>query len=144
MAEFLNQWLDESNELTAHTSGTTGKPKPISLNKEKMKLSARTTGEFLILDQIQLHFCVCLVFWSKMMVVRALVLGWDLHWLLTKDALTKYDAHYDLVALVPHQLAHCYRALDKVKTLLVGGGICPNPLKKSFNSHRQKPLRPTA
>ena len=135
LAEFLNQWLDESNELTAHTSGTTGKPKPISLNKEKMKLSARTTGEFFNLGPNSTALlCLPLSFIAgKMMVVRALVLGWDLHVVApTKDALTKYDAHYDLVALVPHQLAHCYRALDKVETLLVGGGVLPQSLEEKL------------
>ena len=71
------------------------------------------------------------------MVVRALVLGWDLHVVApTNDALTQYDSTYDFVALVPHQLAFSYRALDKVKVLIVGGWVLPAQLEEKLQHSR--------
>ncbi len=54
------------------------------------------------------------------MLVRALVLGWDLHAVAPgRDALTEYDNNYDFVAMVPYQLHHAIDALDKVKKMIV-------------------------
>ena len=132
LAEFLTQWLSPESSIVTYTSGTTGQPKKCILSKENMRLSARTTGAFFEV-QSKAHALLCLplsFIAGKMMVVRALVLGWDLHVVPpTKDALTQYDTHYDFVALVPHQLAHSYRALNKVKTLIVGGGVLPSYLE---------------
>ena len=56
------------------------------------------------------------------MLVRAMVLGWDLHVVAPeKDALTQYDNPYDFVALVPYQLEYSLDALEKVRKLIVGG-----------------------
>jgi O-succinylbenzoic acid--CoA ligase len=132
LAEFLTQWLSPEPNIVTYTSGTTGQPKICILSKENMRLSARNTGAFFEV-QSKAHALLCLplsFIAGKMMVVRALVLGWDLHLVPpTKDALTQYDTHYDFVALVPHQLAHSYRALNKVKTLIVGGGVLPRYLE---------------
>ena len=53
-AAFLSQWLDESNTLTLHTSGTTGVPKEISVKKEHMIHSAQLTEAFLHLQEVDL------------------------------------------------------------------------------------------
>lgn len=135
LADFLVDWLNEGPQVISYTSGTTGTPKKCLLSKEKMRISAQTTGAFFDLGPgTEALLCLPLSFIAgKMMVVRALVLGWDLHVVApTKDALTQYDAHYDFVALVPHQLAYSYRALDKVKTLIVGGGVLPSQLEEKL------------
>lgn len=135
LADFLKDWLALDPFVVSYTSGTTGAPKRCLLNKEKMRLSAQTTGEFFQVGPgSNALLCLPLSFIAgKMMVVRALVLGWDLHVVApTKDALTQYDSHYDFVALVPHQLAFSYRAIDKVKTLIVGGGVLPAHLEEKL------------
>jgi O-succinylbenzoic acid--CoA ligase len=58
-----------------------------------------------------------------MMVVRALVLGLDLY--LTKPSknpLKTIDTSFDFVAFTPYQLDHSLNQLNKIKTLIVGGG----------------------
>lgn len=135
LAEFMADWLSSKPEIESYTSGTTGTPKKCLLDKQKMRLSAQTTAAFFGLEPgINALLCLPLSFIAgKMMVVRALVSGWDLHVVApTKDALTQYDTAYDFVALVPHQLAYSYRALDKVKILIVGGGVLPNHLEEKL------------
>ncbi len=135
LAEFLTQWLSPESNIVSYTSGTTGTPKKCYLSKDKMRLSAQTTGAFFDLGSgSEALLCLPLSFIAgKMMVVRSLVLGLHLHVVApTKDALTQYDSHYDFVALVPHQLAHSYRALNKVKTLIVGGGVLPLHLEEKL------------
>lgn len=135
LAEFISEWLSEEPQVISYTSGTTGTPKKCFLDKQKMRLSAETTGVFFgVGPGSDALLCLPLSFIAgKMMVVRAMVLGWSLHVVPpTKDALTQYDSSYDFVALVPHQLAHSYRALDKVKILIVGGGVLPVPLEEKL------------
>ena len=139
LAEFLKDWLSIEPFVVSYTSGTTGAPKKCLLSKEKMRLSAQTTGDFFQIGPgANALLCLPLSFIAgKMMVVRALVLGWDLHVVApTKDALTQYDSTYDFVALVPHQLAFSYRALDKVKVLIVGGGVLPAQLEEKLQHSR--------
>ena len=141
LAEFLSQWLNPEPHVISFTSGTTGAPKKCFLSKSKMRLSAQTTGDFFGMGPgTSALLCLPLSFIAgKMMVVRALVLGWDLHVVAPiKDALTQYDSNYDFVALVPHQLAFSYRALDKVNTLIVGGGVLPEHLKKKLQQSSVK------
>ena len=139
LAEFLKDWLSIEPFVVSYTLGTTGAPKKCLLSKEKMRLSAQTTGVFFQIGPgANALLCLPLSFIAgKMMVVRALVLGLDLHVVApTKDALTQYDSTYDFVALVPHQLAFSYRALDKVKVLIVGGGVLPAQLEEKLQHSR--------
>ena len=141
LAEFISQWLSADPHIESYTSGTTGTPKKCLLSKQKMQLSAQTTGTFFDIGPgASALLCLPLSFIAgKMMVVRAMVLGWDLHLVApAKDALTQYDSKYDFVALVPHQLAHSYRALDKVNTLIVGGGVLPNHLEEKLQASAVK------
>ncbi len=43
---FILDWLDENSEITLKTSGTTGKPKDITVQKQAMVNSALATGDF--------------------------------------------------------------------------------------------------
>lgn len=44
--EFMHLWLDDSDTILCHTSGSTGAPKPIALSKDDMRTSARVTNAF--------------------------------------------------------------------------------------------------
>lgn len=72
--EFLTQWHDDSDCLLVHTSGSTGEPKPLWVQKSRMLASARTTCDFLGLHSGDTALlCLPLDFIAgKMMVVRAL------------------------------------------------------------------------
>jgi O-succinylbenzoic acid--CoA ligase len=104
---FLQQWLDDKDTVVVKTSGSTGIPKDISLFKYRMVNSAKATGVFFKLGENTTSL-LCLpsnYIAGKMMLVRAMVLGWDLHIVAPqKDALTQYDNDYDFVAMVPYQV----------------------------------------
>ncbi len=122
---FLQQWLDENDSVLVKTSGSTGNPKEIQLSKQQMINSAKATGIFFKLPE-NTTALLCLpsnYIAGKMMLVRALVLGWDLHIVAPeKDAITQYDNKYDFVAMVPYQVHHSIKSLNKIKKLIIGGG----------------------
>ena len=75
--EFLAEWHDESPTVLVHTSGSTGEPKPMWVEKRRMEASARMTCDFLGLHEGDTALlCLPLDYIAgKMMVVRALVGG---------------------------------------------------------------------
>ncbi len=126
MAKFLEEWLNFKDYVEVKTSGSTGKPKKIKLAKSQMINSAKATGAyFKVGEGTKALLCLSSDYIAgKMMLVRAMVLGWDLHVVAPeRDALVQYDNPYDFVALVPYQLYHSMEALGKVKKLIVGGGV---------------------
>lgn len=135
IGKFLRQWLDENDSVPVKTSGSTGKPKEIRLFKVNMINSAKATGIFFKLGE-NTTALLCLpanYIAGKMMLVRALTLGWDLHIVAPqKDALTQYDNDYDFVAMVPFQVHHSIKALKKVHKLIIGGGAVSAELNKKL------------
>ncbi|MCH7785208.1 MAG: AMP-binding protein [Bacteroidetes bacterium] len=132
IGNFLIQWLNEDPTVMVKTSGSTGKPKDILLNKDNMVNSANATGIFFKLaENTTALLCLPSNFIAgKMMLVRAMILGWDLHITAPeKDALTQYDNDYDFVAMVPFQVLHSIDALKKVKKLIIGGGSISKELE---------------
>ena len=97
--------------------------------------SAKATGVFFKLAE-KTTALLCLpanYIAGKMMLVRAMVLGWDLHIVAPeKDALTQYDNDYDFVAMVPYQVQHSLNALNKVHKLIIGGGSISSELNEKL------------
>ena len=75
--EFLSVWHDASDRLLVHTSGSTGEPKALRVEKRRMEASARITCSFLGLKPGDTALlCMPLDYIAgKMMVVRALTCG---------------------------------------------------------------------
>ena len=72
--EFISQWHDASDTVEVHTSGSTGEPKAMRVEKRRMLASANATSDFLGLqpgDTALLCMSVDYIA-GKMMVVRAL------------------------------------------------------------------------
>lgn len=132
VARFLEQWLSFEDHVVLTTSGSTGAPKEVHLAKQAMEHSARATGSYFKLGP-QTRALLCLsadYIAGKMMLVRAMTLGWDLHIVApAKDSLVEYDNDYDFVAMVPYQVHHSLEALDKVKKLIIGGGVVSKELE---------------
>lgn len=130
--QFLSYWFDERDFLEVQTSGSTGKPKIIQLQKEHMKNSARATGEFFKLNE-KTTALVCLsadYIAGKMMVVRALTLGWHIDVIESvANPLSKTTKVYDFSAMVPMQLQHSLSEIHRVKKLIVGGGVVSSELQ---------------
>ena len=75
LEEFLNEWNNDSDRVLVHTSGSTGEPKPMWVEKRRMEASARITCDFLGLKEGDTALlCMSLDYIAgKMMVVRSLV-----------------------------------------------------------------------
>ncbi len=135
VGSFLQQWFDGKDDIALQTSGSTGKPKNIHMKKLALINSAIATGTFFKIQEGK-SALLCLsadYIAGKMMVVRALTLGWDLHVVApTKDALVEYDNPYDFVAMVPLQVQHSLKAMNKVKKVIIGGAPISASLEKAL------------
>jgi len=132
IGNFLLDWCDADETISVNTSGSTGRPKPILLKKEYMVNSALATGEYFDLKPGN-KALLCLSaenIAGKMMLVRAMVLGLDLHCI--EPSLRPLDflsQRYDFCAMVPMQLENSLDKIDRIKTLIVGGASVSNTLK---------------
>ena len=123
--QFISDWYSPDDEMVLQTSGSTGKPKSISVKKEWMKNSAHLTGKsFGLTEGDSALLCMPMKYIAgKMMVIRALELGLDLTVVEpSSHPLKGLEATIDFVAMVPLQLENSINQLDKIKTLIVGGG----------------------
>ena len=122
--DFLLDWLDSKDYLLVKTSGTTGLPKTIKLDKKFMVNSAIMTGDFFDIHpgDKALHCLPSRYISGKMMLVRAMILGLELD-LVAPTLHPAYDdeKHYDFSAMIPLQLKNSLERLNNIKTLIVGG-----------------------
>ncbi|MCK0133482.1 AMP-binding protein [Arenibacter sp. S6351L] len=136
IGNFLLDWLDDSDSLIVHTSGSTGVPKAIALKKEHIVNSALATGAFykmgpgtkalqcLSADHIA----------GKMMLVRAMVLGWEIDMVEPSSHPLQFTTkHYDFVAMVPLQVQGSISHLNQIGTLIIGGAPISPELKSDLN-----------
>ncbi len=133
--EFLQEWFSKNDIIVVKTSGSTGKPKWIQLKKEFMVNSALATGEFFDLkEKTTALLCMSVEYIAgKMMLVRALVLGWQIDVIEPKsNPLLGLNKMYDFSAMVPMQLQNSLSEIEKVKKLIVGGGVVSKELEKQI------------
>lgn len=73
--EFLSEWNNSSDKVLVRTSGSTGNPKPMWVEKRRMEASARLTCDFLGLSAGDTALlCMPLDYIAgKMVVVRSIV-----------------------------------------------------------------------
>ncbi|WP_440066196.1 AMP-binding protein [Tenacibaculum discolor] len=127
--QFLSDWFNTNDFVIVQTSGSTGKPKPISLKKEFMINSAKATGVFFDLEE-NTTALLCLstdYIAGKMMLVRALTLGWSID-VVAPTSKVEITKDYDFSAMVPLQLRSSLASIHKIKKLIVGGGVVANDL----------------
>lgn len=135
IGKFILEWLDGNDFITVKTSGSTGIPKNITLQKEHVFNSAEATVTYFDLKE-QTKALLCLpseYIAGKMMLVRAMTAGWDLHTAAPeKNPLEGIDGDFDFTAMVPYQVFHSLADLHKVKKLIVGGGAVPWKLEQQL------------
>lgn len=128
---FLSDWFSENTFIEVQTSGSTGKPKVIRLQKENMINSALATGSYFKLpEKTTALLCMSPNFIAgKMMLVRAVVLGWHLDVVeAVSYPLKNSEKHYDFSAMVPLQFQNSLTDIYKIKKLIIGGGAVSNEL----------------
>jgi len=133
--DFLTSWFDGNDFIIVKTSGSTGPPKSISLKKKDMISSARLTAKFFKLPQgSKVINCLPLEYIAgKMMLVRSIVMGWDLNFFpISSDPIKKISSVYDFIALTPMQLEKSLDKIKYVKTVIVGGSPVSYDLREKI------------
>lgn len=133
IGEFLLDWFDDKTYIEMRTSGTTGLPKLVRLEKQAMIESALATGDFFELEPgNKALLCLPVRFIAgKMMLVRSIILGLELDIVEPSTQPLRLNSKvYDFVALVPLQVQNSIEALKNVKKLIVGGAKMDSALEE--------------
>lgn len=137
LASFLSEWLNDNDQINLKTSGTTGKPKEIKVDKRAMILSAQNTGRYFnIMPGDNALLCLPIKYIAgKMMIVRAIVLGLDLHVIKPSSfPINKLSQNFDFAAMTPFQLEKTINYIHKIKCLIIGGSpVNENLIEKIVN-----------
>lgn len=126
IGQFILDWLGENSWIQVQTSGSTGTPKKIRLRKIDMMQSAHATAGFFDLKAgTTALLCLSAQYIAgKMMLVRAMVLGWDIDFVTPQsNPLVHLEKSYDFCAMVPVQLQESISDLHKINKMIVGGGV---------------------
>lgn len=159
LGAFLAEWHNADDRVLVHTSGSTGQPKPLWVEKRRMEASARITCRFLGLKPGDTALlCMPLDYIAgKMMVVRSLTCG--LHLLsvdpsghplrnpsLWREALPQNTSLWDgesdvslsFAAMVPMQVYNSLRVpeernrLMQIRHLIIGGGAVDEEMAREL------------
>lgn len=126
IGDFLIDWLnDDYDTIKVRTSGSTGDPKTYFIDKQKMVNSALATGKFFKVEEgtTALHCLPADYIGGRMMLVRAMILGWDLDIVEPRsNPLDNLFKTYDFCAMTPFQMDYSLGRLHLIKKLIVGGG----------------------
>src|SRR5690606_36017021 len=123
--ELLQNFNDENRFLEVQTSGSTGVPKRIKIEKLHMRASAKMTLNFLKLKEGD-KALLCMSpahIGGIMMLVRSELGGLSLT--ITNPCarpLENLEGNFDFVAMVPYQVAASMEDLHRIKKLIIGGG----------------------
>jgi O-succinylbenzoic acid--CoA ligase len=124
VGDFLLDWFDDKTYIDMYTSGTTGSPKSIRIDKNAMVQSAIATGDFFDLQPGNrvLHCLPANYVAGKMMFVRAFVLGLDMDFVPpSSHPLEHNDEKYDFAAMVPLQAKNSIDKMANIKKIIIGG-----------------------
>lgn len=142
VAEALTEWFNDKDYMELQTSGSTGTPKQIRILKETMIKSAEKTGDYFGLQQgtKALLGLPARYIAGKMMLIRTMVLGWDLY--IKEPSAEPFEdvhaSHFDFVPMTPHQLDNAYNSskeqLNETSKILLGGAPIHKALEKKIAS----------
>ena len=145
LEEFLAEWHNDSPFVRVKTSGSTGAPKPMMVEKRRMLNSARITCDFLGLREGDTALlCMSLDYIAgKMMVVRSIERNLKLlsvppsgHPLATVNA----PSPLDFAAMVPMQVYNTLQIpeerarLMQVRHLIIGGGAIDEAMEAELRT----------
>ena len=137
IGDFLIDWLNDKDFVFVKTSGSTGAPKIIRLQKQTMVNSAIATGDFFKLEpgHKALHCLPSEYIAGKMMLVRALILGLEIDY-VQPTTMPVFDTTtpYDFCAMIPLQVHHCIDRVNTMRTIIIGGARVPKDLIEDMQS----------
>ena len=141
--DFLSEWQNDSPYVHVQTSGSTGAPKPMLVEKRRMLASARITCDFLHLQPGDTALlCMSLDYIAgKMMVVRSLERGLKLIEVEpTGHPLSTIHYKLDFAAMVPLQVYNSLQVpeererLMQTRHLIIGGGAIDDEMAAQLKS----------
>ncbi len=115
---FLKDWFSDKEYIIVSTSGSTGIAKAIKLEKRQLQNSAIATGNFFKLkEKTSALLCLPTTYIAgKMMLVRAITLGWHLDAVAADSKpLKEHFTSYDFAAMIPLQVENSMRNYIKSK-----------------------------
>jgi o-succinylbenzoate---CoA ligase len=124
VGDFILDWFNDKSYIEIATSGTTGTPKIIKVDKQAMVNSALATGDFFDLfpGNTALNCLPVKYIAGKMMFVRAFILGLDMDFVApSSNPMNRIDKNFDFVAMVPLQAENSLSQMNQIKKLIVGG-----------------------
>lgn len=138
LGHFLSDWFSSNDSLLQLTSGSTGSPKQLVVQKQHMKNSAALTIDFFGLRSgMTALLCMSPTFiGGRMMVVRALMAGMDLIVVKPGDnPVAQLERSIDFAAMVPFQFARAVKEnpekLNQIRQLILGGAPVSTSLEKA-------------
>ena len=138
---FILDWLNDKKNVRVHTSGSTGTPKLIKIKKLHMVNSAQATAKHFNLP-VKTTALLCLpahYIAGKMMMVRAMVLGWHIDMTQPKsNPLDNVYRRYDFCAMTPFQLDNSFARLHLLKKMIIGGGTISPSLQDRLQDVKTK------
>ena len=135
VGSFILDWFDERSYIEMNTSGTTGTPKLIRVEKQAMVNSALATGDFFDLQPgNKVLQCLPVKYIAgKMMFVRGFILGLDMDFVAPNSTpLYNNDTKYDFTAMVPLQAQNSLDRLPNVRKMIIGGVRIGSSLEKKL------------
>ncbi len=135
--DFLAEWNNAADTVLVHTSGSTGAPKPMRIEKRRMEASARITCDFLGLKPGNTALlCLPLDYIAgKMMVVRALTCNLQLVSIEpTSHPCLMMPDGIDFAAMTPMLVYNSLQTNDErqrlmsIRHLIIGGGAVNDKL----------------
>ena len=131
IGNFLLDWLDNKSYINVKSTGTTGRPKQVRIDKQVMVNSSIFTGNFFNLTpgDKALHCLPANYIAGKMMLVRAMILGLELDLIepTSKPAIDS-DKEYDFAAMLPIQLQNSLHLVSSFKNIIIGSVKASNKL----------------
>ncbi len=143
LEEFREEWSSPSPFVHVRTSGSTGAPKPMLVEKRRMLASARITCDFLGLQPGDTALlCMSLDYIAgKMMVVRAFERQLRLISVPPSGhPLADVQDEIDFAAMVPMQVWNTLQVpeerarLQRIRHLIIGGGAVDDALAQALAS----------
>ena len=153
MKKFIEEWYNDSEYVEVKTSGSTGEPKRMMVEKRRMLNSARITCDFLGLkpgDTALLCMSTDYIA-GKMMIVRSIERGLKLitvlpsgHpldlWSLARQESRANHPYIDFAAMVPMQVYNSLQVPEEkerlmaIRHLIIGGGAIDDALEAELRT----------
>lgn len=135
---FIFEWTNSDTFFNAQTSGSTGPPKRLKIEKQRARNSAQLTANYLGLqkgDSALLALPMTYIA-GKMMLIRSMVIGLKLTLVEpTAQPLLGLKNTIDFCALTPFQVQNSSKELAFLDCLIIGGAALTPALVKKIKRY---------